>query len=437
MEREKDMRRWIAALLCLGLLWAPAGAVAGAPSDWAKAEVEKAVQAGLVPQLTGDPAYQDALTREQFAQLVVQTVEVVLDKELAAAPAGTFTDCNTPAVLKANKAGIIGGIGGGKFAPAQTTNREQIATMMARAIDYLEEDSDLSLAPKAGSLEGFTDAAQVSGWAAESMGRLTANGLMKGSGSALAPQDPCTVEQGILLLTRIYSLSTETATEPETPPVPADVPGYKDYPMVPDFGAMVNYTEEPMEGYIPRAEYENHFYEYVLPATETFVPVGEYLKEYITVLDAHGYVPLFFYDSLLSYYFYNPDYPNLVLGYEAIDPDTLWIEMITPSAPVAPVSYYPEFSGDVPDLGIATGFEMVLRRTNQDESIVEYCYKLPDMAPPDVVLTWCIQLFQADYQFVNIYETSLGYMPCWAKDGGSLYVLTYLESDYFIVRMES
>lgn len=56
------MRRWIAALLCLGLLWVPAGAVAGAPSDWAKAEVEQAVQAGLVPQLAGDPAYQDSLT---------------------------------------------------------------------------------------------------------------------------------------------------------------------------------------------------------------------------------------------------------------------------------------------------------------------------------------------------------------------------------------
>lgn len=140
MERKKDTRRWIAALLCLALLWVPAGAVAGTPSDWANAEVKQAVQAGLVPELTGDPAYQDALTREQFAQLVVQTLEVLLDNQLAAAPAGTFTDCETPAVLKACEAGIIGGIGGGKFAPAQTTNREQIATMMARAIDYLEEN---------------------------------------------------------------------------------------------------------------------------------------------------------------------------------------------------------------------------------------------------------------------------------------------------------
>lgn len=165
MESKRKMRRWIAVLLCLGLLWIPAGAVAGTPSDWAKDEVEQAVQAGLVPQLTGDPAYQETLTREQFAQLVVQTVEVMLDRQLTAAPAGTFTDCETPAVLKASEAGIIGGIGGGKFAPEQTTNREQIATMMARAIDYLEENSNLSLAPKAGSLEGFTDAAQVSSWA--------------------------------------------------------------------------------------------------------------------------------------------------------------------------------------------------------------------------------------------------------------------------------
>lgn len=434
------MRRWIAALLCVSLLWVPAAAVSGAPSDWAKGEVEAAAEAGLVPQLSGDPAYQDTLTRQQFAQLIVQTVEVVLDKELTAAAGDTFTDCADPAVLKACEAGIIGGIGGGRFAPEQTTNREQIATMMARAIDYLEENSDLSLAPKAGSLDGFTDAAQVSSWAAEAMGRMAANGIMEGSGSALSPQNPCTVEQGILLVARIYSLSTETETEPEpeTPPVPTDVPGYAAYPMIPDFGAMVGYTDEPMEGYIPRDEYEKRFYEYVIPATEDSVLVAEYADDYMAILRAQGFRFLLYVGSSFSLYFYHPDYPELVVGYEILDRDTIWIEMITPSAPAAPVSYYPEFDGDIPDLGTATGFEMVLRRTNEDESVVEYCYQLPDMAPQDVMLTWCIQLYQADYHFEKLFNsTTMGYLPYWEKEGASACILTYFENDYFIVHIES
>ena len=343
-------------------------------------------------------------------------------------------------MLKACEAGIIGGIGGGRFAPEQTTNREQIATMMARAIDYLEENSDLSLAPKAGSLDGFTDAAQVSSWAAEAMGRMAANGIMEGSGSALSPQNPCTVEQGILLVARIYSLSTETETEPEpeTPPVPTDVPGYAAYPMIPDFGAMVGYTDEPMEGYIPRDEYEKRFYEYVIPATEDSVLVAEYADDYMAILRAQGFRFLLYVGSSFSLYFYHPDYPELVVGYEILDRDTIWIEMITPSAPAAPVSYYPEFDGDIPDLGTATGFEMVLRRTNEDESVVEYCYQLPDMAPQDVMLTWCIQLYQADYHFEKLFNsTTMGYLPYWEKEGASACILTYFENDYFIVHIES
>ena len=37
------------------------------PSDWAKSEVELALAAGLIPKLTGNPAYTDTITREQFA----------------------------------------------------------------------------------------------------------------------------------------------------------------------------------------------------------------------------------------------------------------------------------------------------------------------------------------------------------------------------------
>ena len=177
----------------------------GSPSSWAAQEIKKAAEAGLIPQFTGDPAYQDQITREQFAQLAVQLVEVIQKEELSAAAEGTFSDSDSLAVRKASQAGIVTGTGGGKFAPTLTTNREQIATMLFRAVGTIETATGVDLAPKAGSIEGYTDRASVSPWAAEGVGALAANGIMKGNGSALSPKEPCSVEQAILLAWRLYA----------------------------------------------------------------------------------------------------------------------------------------------------------------------------------------------------------------------------------------
>lgn len=214
------MKKLICMLLSLSLLCAPAlalkGEVAnpddlpyipsdGGPSSWAVSEVEKAAAAGLIPKLTGNPAYTDAITREQFAELVVQSVEVMLDRELDAAPSGTFTDSSNPSVLKASQTGIVNGVGEGKFEPKTTTNREQIATMIFRAIQYVENDTGKVVAPNAGSLAGFTDKDAVSSWATEGVGTLAANSIMNGtSATELSPTEACTVEQSILLCYRLY-----------------------------------------------------------------------------------------------------------------------------------------------------------------------------------------------------------------------------------------
>lgn len=177
----------------------------GTPSNWAAEEVAAAHEAGLVPQLTGSPAYQDAITREQFAELAVQTVETILGRELAAAPAGTFSDSANPAVRKASQAGIVTGVGNGKFDPATPTNREQIATMIHRAIRYLEQENRTDYVEKFEDLSLYTDIDQISSWAVQAMGILSHNQIMLGTSDTLiSPKASCTVEQAILLLYRVY-----------------------------------------------------------------------------------------------------------------------------------------------------------------------------------------------------------------------------------------
>ena len=145
-----------------------------------------------------------AITREQFAELAVAMVSAVCGKpELNGEK--TFTDCSNPDVLLAAELGIVSGVGEGKFAPKSTTNREQIATMVNNAINYINEQKDIDLTPAASDISKFADKDKVSGWAKESVGTLAANGIMSGtSATTLSPKDSCTVEQSIMLLYRVY-----------------------------------------------------------------------------------------------------------------------------------------------------------------------------------------------------------------------------------------
>ena len=119
------MKKLIALCLCLVLSVLPAFALKGevvdpddlpyipteqSPSDWAVEEIKEATGAGLVPALPGDPSYQAAATREQFAALAVTLAEKATGKTLPAAPADTFTDTQSEVVRKAYQAGIVNGM---------------------------------------------------------------------------------------------------------------------------------------------------------------------------------------------------------------------------------------------------------------------------------------------------------------------------------------
>ncbi len=178
-------------------------------SEWAVDELKAAGEAGLIPSLTGNPGFQDAITREQFAELALCLVKAIYGKDADMEKAKSFTDCDNPAVLEASAFGIVDGLGDGKFAPTQTTNREQIAVMVSRSIDCLNDLNNKNVAPNPPDLEKFTDKEQVSPWAVDGVGVLAANGIMSGtSATVLSPQNSCTVEQSILLFYRVYQQFT-------------------------------------------------------------------------------------------------------------------------------------------------------------------------------------------------------------------------------------
>lgn len=173
-------------------------------SDWAIEEVKLAQQAGLITEHTGEN-YTVKITRFQFAELITNMVELVTGKEIAPAAVDSFIDCTEISVLKANAAGIVLGVGNNVFDPDSTTNREQIATMVARAIEFIEAETGKNYTPKVPDIDRFSDRRDISNWAAYGVGLLAANDIMKGVSSTVAgPKMPCTIEQSILLVYRFF-----------------------------------------------------------------------------------------------------------------------------------------------------------------------------------------------------------------------------------------
>ena len=173
-------------------------------SPWAAAEMDRAQAAGLVTE-SNDSSFTFRITRRRFAELMANLVEKTTGRSITPAPEGTFSDTDDLWVRKAAALGLVNGLDDGRFSPNGYINREQLAVMLHRTIEYLEDETGRSVLADAGGLESFTDAGQVSGWAADSLAALTASGILQGTSSAtLSPKDTTTVEQAILLTLRAY-----------------------------------------------------------------------------------------------------------------------------------------------------------------------------------------------------------------------------------------
>ena len=174
---------------------APAQPAADQPSSWAAGQVDEAVSAGIVPESLRS-AYTQSITRAEFCALATRLYETV--KGAAIAERVTFTDTADENVEKMAALGVVTGTGDGAFDPGGLLTREQAATMLARL-------SDAVGAPLPAGSPTFPDAASISSWASEAVGRVQAGGVMSGTGTGtFDPAGPYTREQSILTMLRLY-----------------------------------------------------------------------------------------------------------------------------------------------------------------------------------------------------------------------------------------
>ncbi len=172
-------------------------------SQWAQNEVQWASQNGILDLSLLGNDYTKPITRLQFASIAVKLAEVLTDKAIAPAEAGTFTDTDNAYALKAYASGITSGVSATEFNPDGTLTRQQMATFIHRALMYVRDNTNIRYTIYTPELEKYSDNWAIQDWARTPMGFMNALGLVKGvSDTEISPDGKCTIEQAAVVANR-------------------------------------------------------------------------------------------------------------------------------------------------------------------------------------------------------------------------------------------
>ena len=170
-------------------------------SDWAKEELAKADELGLIPETLEGADLTADITRAEFAAVAVKVYENLSGTPAIPAVINPFTDTKDVEILKAYNIGAVNGTSATTYSPDDLLNREQAAAMLTRVFKKisipnwtLATDSQFALPYEKPAL--FADDADISDWAKESVYFMVANGIINGVGNnKFAPKNVTTEEQ--------------------------------------------------------------------------------------------------------------------------------------------------------------------------------------------------------------------------------------------------
>ncbi len=148
-------------------------------SKWAEEELTKANEKKLIPKVFEKQDLTTSVTRREFSHVAVKLWEELSGQTMAAGPIAPFTDCDDPEVLKAYNLEITKGISDTTFSPDELITREQMATMMTRALAKAGIDVSVDL----DKVEKFADDNDIHSWGKEAVYYMASIGIIKGVGN--------------------------------------------------------------------------------------------------------------------------------------------------------------------------------------------------------------------------------------------------------------
>ena len=189
-------------------------------SDWAKSELQKANDLGLIPAILKGADMTKPITREEFAELAVVLYERVTDKKSEPVSPNPFTDTANPQILKAYNLGITSGTSQTTFSPKVLINREQCAAMLFRAIKAIHPQGDYSVV----GVKDFPDQKHISSWAVEATKYMNKIGVIAGDAQGNFMPKATTPAQevaGYGMATREQAIALSVRTHDKAPEIKA------------------------------------------------------------------------------------------------------------------------------------------------------------------------------------------------------------------------
>ncbi|NQX45883.1 S-layer homology domain-containing protein [Paenibacillus tritici] len=173
-------------------------------THWAVKEINYLLTKGVLDE-SGVFAPSSKITRQQFAAMIARTYG--LNGEGQTLPFKDIKPTNPYAdeIAAAYAAGIINGKSSVAFDPEATITREEIATMLARAITTYNGKS--AVTQPAAVIASFTDGAKISGWAASSVALTKSTHLFEGfEDQSFRPAQTASKAEAAALIYRLYQL---------------------------------------------------------------------------------------------------------------------------------------------------------------------------------------------------------------------------------------
>ena len=146
--------------------------------EWAEEELKAAEEKELIPETLDNKDFTNKIDRTDFAAVAVKLYENLSGKKAEPINPNPFTDTNDEYVLKAYALGITNGTSETTFTPGAEITREQMATMLARAIKAAGIDITIDLE----NIELFADDEDMHEWGREAIYFMAQYGIIKGVG---------------------------------------------------------------------------------------------------------------------------------------------------------------------------------------------------------------------------------------------------------------
>lgn len=148
-------------------------------SEWAEPELKEASKENLIPEIFDEANLTKNITRKEFAHTVVKMYEKITGQKAVPIAKNPFTDTKDKEVLKAYNIGITNGTSDTTFSPDDLITREQMATMMTRALNKSGVNTTIDVNAVSNK---FADHNEISTWALDGVYFMSARGVIKGVG---------------------------------------------------------------------------------------------------------------------------------------------------------------------------------------------------------------------------------------------------------------